>query len=77
MILRDSILLIAAGLAVGFPLAMAGTRWIKNFLFGVPAADPLAIASAVVLIATLALLAGYLPARRAAKIDPMLAIRYE
>jgi predicted permease len=77
MILRDSVLLISAGLVVGFPLALAGTHWIRSFLFGVPAADPVAIGSAVVLIAILAMVAGYLPARRASRIDPMSAIRYE
>jgi predicted permease len=77
MILRDSVVLIAAGLAIGFPLALAGTHWIRSFLFGVQAADPAAITAAVLLIALLALLAGYLPARRAAKVDPMSAIRYE
>jgi predicted permease len=77
MILCDSVVLIAAGLAIGFPLALAGTHWIRSFLFGVQAADPAAIAAAVLLIALLALLAGYLPGRRAAKIDPMSAIRYE
>ncbi|MGH9342193.1 MAG: hypothetical protein ACRD19_00295, partial [Terriglobia bacterium] len=59
------------------PLALAGTHWIRSFLFGVQTADPAAIAAAVLLIAFLALLAGYLHASRAAKIDPMSAIRYE
>jgi macrolide transport system ATP-binding/permease protein len=77
LILRDSIILIGAGLAFGFPIALIATRWLKSFLFGVPPADPLAIGSAVLLIAALALLAGYLPARRATKIEPVSALRYE
>lgn len=77
MVLRDAVILIAAGIVLGLPLAMMGARWIRGFLFGIPAADPVAIGSSVVLIGSLALLAGYLPARRAAKIDPLSAIRYE
>ena len=77
LVLRDSALLIAVGVVVGLPLALSGTRWIKSFLFGVPAVDPLAIAAAVLLIMILALIAGYFPARRAARIDPMHALRHE
>ena len=77
LVLRDSALLIAAGVFVGLPLALAGTRWIKSFLFGVPALDPLAIAAAVFLILILASFAAYLPARRAARIDPLRALRHE
>ena len=77
LVLRDSTLLIAVGVFVGLPLALGETRWIKSFLFGVPALDPLAIAAAVLLILILASLAAYLPARRAARIDPMRALRHE
>jgi ABC-type antimicrobial peptide transport system permease subunit len=77
MVLRDSFLLIALGLVAGLPLALGATRWLKSFLFGIRAIDPLAIAAAVLLIVALALLAGYLPARRAARIDPMRALRHE
>lgn len=77
MVLRDSLLLIAIGLIIGLPLAVLASRTIKSFLFGVHALDPLAIGSALVVIGALAALAGYLPARRATKIDPMLALRYE
>ncbi len=77
MVLRDSLVLIALGLLVGLPLALAATSWLKSFLFGVRDADPLALAASIVLILALALLAGYLPARRAAKIDPMRALRHE
>jgi macrolide transport system ATP-binding/permease protein len=77
LVLRDSALLIAVGVFVGLPLALAGTRWIKSFLFGVPALDSLAIAAAILLILILASFAAYLPARRAARIDPMRALRHE
>ncbi|MDQ2773977.1 MAG: ABC transporter permease [Acidobacteriota bacterium] len=77
MILRDSVVLTIIGLVIGLPLALLGTRWIKSFLFGVPKADPLAIGGAVLLIAVLAFVAGYLPARRATKIDPILALRHD
>ncbi len=77
MIVRDSFVLISLGLAVGLPLALGATRWLKSFLFGVREIDPMAISAAVLLIFALALLAGYLPARRAARIDPMRALRHE
>jgi macrolide transport system ATP-binding/permease protein len=77
MVLRDSIVSIAAGLVFGLPLAWAATRWIRTFLFGVPVADPLATAGAVLLIANASLIAGYLAAFRATKIDPVHALRYE
>jgi ABC-type antimicrobial peptide transport system permease subunit len=77
LILRDSLILTAVGVVFGLPLALSGTRWLKSFLYGVEGTDPLAIASAVLLILALALLAGYLPARRAAGIDPMRALRHE
>jgi ABC-type antimicrobial peptide transport system permease subunit len=77
MVLRESIVLIAAGLVFGLPLAWVATRWIRTFLFGVPVADPLAIAGAVFLIVIASLIAGYLPAFRATKIDPVHALRYE
>jgi predicted permease len=77
MVLRDSLVLVAIGLMCGLPLAVLGARSIKSFLFGVPALDPLATGTAVLLIAVLAVLAAYLPARRATKIDPMAALRHE
>jgi predicted permease len=77
LILRDSLILTGVGVVLGLPLALSGTRWLKSFLYGVQGTDPLAIACAVLLLVALALLAGYLPARRAARIDPMRALRHE
>jgi len=77
LVLRDALLLIAGGLVFGIPLAFAATHWLKSFLFGVQTVDPLAIGSALLLIVGLAMLAGFLPAQRAARIDPMRALRHE
>lgn len=77
LILRHSVVLTGFGLVLGLPLAMGGTYWIKSFLFGVGPLDPLAIGSAVLLILALAMLAGYLPARRAIRVDPVRALRQE
>ncbi len=75
MILRDVCLMAAAGLAIGLPLALAGSRFVKSFLFGVAPNDPAAIAAAVVLLLAAGLLAGFVPARRASHIDPLGAMR--
>ncbi len=77
LVLHDLIVLMLAGLVIGIPFALGGTRWLKSFLFGVGTIDPAALAAAVLMIFGVALLAGYLPARRAAKIDPMRALRHE
>ena len=77
MILRQSVILIAAGLALGLPLAVASTRWIKSYLFGIPAMDAVGIGAAIALLVGVSMLAGYVPARRATKVDPLSALRYE
>jgi predicted permease len=77
MVLRESAVLIVLGLLLGAPLAMAGGRWIKSFLFGLPPVDLTGIGAAVVLMAAASAIAAYLPARRATRVDPMVALRYE
>ena len=77
MLLKESIVLVGLGLAFGIPLAMGATRWIRFRLFGVPPVDLAGIGVAVLLLALVSTLAGYLPARRATKVDPMAALRYE
>lgn len=77
MVLRESILLIGAGLAIGMVAALGLTRLVKSFLFGLTAVDPISFGAAAALLIAVGLLAGYIPARRASKIDPMIALRYE
>ncbi len=77
MVLREGLWLAGMGLAVGFIAALAVTQLLKTQLFGVAAYDPITfLVSAAILIAV-ALLACYLPARRAMRVDPMVALRYE
>jgi len=75
MVLRESLVLLALGLAIGLPLTLASTRLIREQLFGLSAMDPMTFALAIVVVAVMTLLAAWLPARRATKVDPMVALR--
>ncbi|HYL74382.1 MAG TPA: ABC transporter permease [Bryobacteraceae bacterium] len=75
MVLRETLMLVAIGLAIGLPSAIVAARLMQSRLFGLSAADPATIALAIVFILTATLLAGFVPARRAARIDPMSALR--
>jgi predicted permease len=77
MILRNTAALVAAGLAIGIPVALGASRFVKSQLYNVGAADPLSFAAAALVLAAVAAFAGFLPARRATKVDPMVALRYE
>lgn len=77
MVLRESLLLVALGLAIGVPSAWGAARLISNQLFGLSPSDPVTLLTAVVLLTLVAALAGYLPARRASRVDPLVALRYE
>lgn len=77
MILRETLVLVAAGLVVGLPSAALAARLIAGQLFGLKAADPLTFSAACTVMAGVAIAASYLPARRAASVDPMRALRIE
>ena len=77
MVLRQVFVLAAAGLAIGLPIAFAASKLVESFLFGMKPDDPVAITVAVAVLIAAAGLAGYAPARRASKIDPMVALRHE
>ena len=77
LVLRESMLLVAIGLVAGIPLALASTRVLHSFLFGLKSTDPLSLIAVIVLLGIVAAVAGFIPARRAARIDPMVALRYE
>jgi predicted lysophospholipase L1 biosynthesis ABC-type transport system permease subunit len=77
LVLRESLVLMAIGVAIGVPVGLAATRAIRAGLFGVSASDPLTFVAAAVLIGVVLLAGSYLPARRATRIDPMVALRCE
>jgi len=76
-VMRSALWMAAFGLLVGVPVALAATRVLRSVLFGVTPHDPIAIVVAIVLVLSVAALAAWIPARRAARIDPMEALRYE
>jgi putative ABC transport system permease protein len=77
LVVGQGLLLLAIGIVVGLLGALALTRSLGSFLYGIRPADPLTFVCVVVILAGVALLASYIPARRAAKVDPMIALRYE
>jgi macrolide transport system ATP-binding/permease protein len=77
MVLREVVLLAAVGLAISVPAALAASKLVESFLFGMKPNDPLALMGSVVTLMIAAILAGYLPARNASRIDPMIALRHE
>ena len=77
LVLRESLLLVLIGVGIGVPLVFAAGRWISSLLFGLQPADPAALAFAIALMFVIAVLASYIPARRATRVEAMAALRQE
>ena len=75
--IRDGLFVVAVGLVVGLSLALVATRLIKAFLYGVAATDAITFLTVPIVFGVVAVLASYLPARRATKVDPPVALGYE
>jgi predicted permease len=75
MVLRESVVLLGIGLVVGLPLSLGGLRLLQSQLFELSASDPLTLSASVFIIASVTVLAAWLPARRATRVDPMVALR--
>ena len=77
MVLRTALMLVGVGLALGIPIALLGGRLMRSQLYGVHAYDPLTLFMAVAALSASAAAAGFIPARRAASMEPMKALRIE
>jgi putative ABC transport system permease protein len=77
LVVRHGLRLILLGTVIGLSLALAVTRWLASLLYGVSAHDPFTFLGVPLLLAATALLAAYLPARRATKVDPLTALRHD
>ena len=77
LVMREVLMLLGIGLLIGIPAALSLSRFVQAQLYGIKPADAATMAIAVLGIAGVAILAGYLPGRRATRIDPMQALRWE
>jgi ABC-type antimicrobial peptide transport system permease subunit len=76
-VLVETLALVVIGVVIGVPVAVGGTYFVRSMLYGLGVADPVALTFAAVMLLSVAALAGFLPARRASMVDPMVALRYE
>ena len=77
LVLRQTLVCVGLGIALGLCTALLGTRWAESLMYGLQPNDPLTIGLATLTLLAVAVVAGYLPARRAARVDPMVALKYE
>ncbi|MCI0348479.1 MAG: FtsX-like permease family protein, partial [Acidobacteriales bacterium] len=77
LVMKEVLLLVAIGLAIGVPSGMGLGRYVSTQLYGIQSHDPWMAGSTILLLASVAALAGMIPAHRASRIDPMMALRFE
>jgi predicted permease len=77
LVMREGLWLVAVGLAIGVPTALVAEQLVHSSLYGLPARDPVSLLAGAILLIAVATLAGYVPARRASRVDPMVSLRYE
>jgi predicted permease len=77
MVLGEALRVLAIGIIIGIPAALLSSRLLSSMLFGLTAADPISMAFVIVILAGVAVFASWIPARRATRVDPMVALRYE
>jgi len=76
-VMRESMVLVVIGIVAGLAIAFGASRYVTTLLYGLPPTDVTSIALAVLLMVVVSGIAGYLPARRASRVDPMVALHYE
>jgi ABC-type antimicrobial peptide transport system permease subunit len=77
LVMRESMVLVAAGVAIGLIVAVAASRVVATLLFGLAPTDAVTMAVAMIVMMAVSAFAGYLPARRASRVDPIVALHYE
>jgi predicted permease len=77
MVLRDSLVLVGVGILIGVPTALGAAKLISTQLFGLTGSDPVTLVTSIAVLSIVAAFAGYLPARKASRVDPLVALRYE
>jgi len=77
LVMKEVVVMIAVGFGIGLPAAWFSSRLVASLLYGIQPGDPFSIAGALLVLGTIAVLAGYIPAARASRVDPLRALRYE
>jgi ABC-type antimicrobial peptide transport system permease subunit len=77
MVLRETLILVGLGVAIGIPLALVSSRLVESMLYGLKSNDVVTMLAGTLILLAIGAFAGWLPARRASRVDPMIALRYE